>query len=389
LSSIKKIYFSINGLGFGHSSRCNYIIQFLLKEKHKVYISTYYDGYNYFSNLYKNIINNKEIKYYFDDKGRLSFKITLSREFIKFQISWLFHLFIEFRNLLAIKPDVVICDSRISSVIASNFLGIKTIVITNQIFVEIPRIKPMNSFIKFLKNLSERIIYEIIFYWWRKSKYIIIPDIKPPYTVSSKNIRIKNIADFRKIIFIGPLIFLDKISNYKNNKEDNIITVLIAGTLQERFSYLKYILNLLNNSNLIYKYNIFTGIKYLKNFRKNNLNIFGYMDKQFIEENIHKSKALIVTGGHTSLFEAIFLEKPFIVFLLKGHTEKINNSISLKKMGACEIVFIEDLNQKDLEKLMENFLSNRYMYLNKILAIRDLLKEYQPLLTFKKLLNHE
>jgi len=58
-------------------------------------------------------------------------------------------------------------------------------------------------------------------------------------------------------------------------------------------------------------------------------------------------------------------------------------------MGACEIVFIEDLNQKDLEKLMENFLSNRYMYLNKILAIRDLLKEYQPLLTFKKLLNHE
>lgn len=377
-----KIYFSVNGLGFGHASRSNKLIKEALDHGNIVFISTYGEGAKYFKKIYKNVFCDKELKYYFDDKGRLSFKVTFAKEFIRAQAILLLHVFTELRNLLNIKPQVVISDSRISTIIASFLVKSKRFVIINQLFIEIPRIKPMNSFISFIKKVSERIIYELTYYWWNKSKLILVPDLPPPYTFSYNNIKIKSKEDINKVLFIGPLFdFFEYTKDGNILPNTNLVTVVISGTEYEKLAFLRHFLKLINGKKFGKYFLIFTGLEKIDKIVGSNFTILGFSEKEELKRAMLSSKFLILTGGHTSLFEGIFYEKPFLVLLLKGHTEKINNAKALSKLGCCEYEFIEDISEDKLNFLINKMFVNEKYYLINIKLLKNKLNE--KLNTFK------
>ncbi len=382
-----RVYFSINGLGLGHASRCSELIKEMLKDGKEVYISTYGQGANYFEKLYRNVFRSAEIKYHFDNNGRLSFKLTLAREFIRAQVILFLHIFLEFKNLAHIKPNIVISDSRLSTIIASYFLKLKSFVIINQIFIEIPRINPINAFLAFIKRVSERIIYELTFYWWIKAKYILVPDFPPPYSISSASIRIKSFNHLKKIFFIGPLVDFSEFNfNQDINGDFEGITVVISGTKEERLAFLRRFIDLVSNTEIDDIFYVFTGLENLNGIKKN-IKVIGYTDKYSIKKRILNSKLVILSGGHSSLLETIFYEKPFLILLLKGHTEKINNAKSLSKMGCCEYDFLEDISPEKFKALINNSLKNKKYYLNNIIKLKSMLENYFINQNIKNILN--
>mgnify|MGYP000316938247 CR=1 FL=1 len=375
----KKIYLSINGIGYGHASRNLFLIKELLKRGYIVYISTYNEGYEYLKKYFKNVHFSKGFNLIFTDEGILSVKLTIAKQFFDSIIKLFLQIISEIRNLIYIKPNYIIVDSRISTAIAARLLKMKFVLILNQFYVEIPRIKKMNKIIRFLKRMVERILYEFIFTMWIYASYLIIPDLEPPYTICSYSIKLKENKYLNKLKFIGNITNINQNTKIiKNNKKSNkiICTIILSGNLQERSIILKYLLKIIKkieNENIYI--NILTGLDFINKTTIKTATIYGWVKDEKEKYNlINEADILIVTGGHTTLIEAIQYEKPLLIILLKGHTEKINNSKKIKELELGEYIFINEINEINFLNKMIEIYKNYKKYENKIKYIKQHLK---------------
>lgn len=357
MQTYKKIYFSINGIGYGHASRTNKLIKYFLKRNFQVYVSTQNEGFIYLNNYYKNLFKTKGYNYIFEEKGHLSFKYSIARNLFKYIIIFFLHIFIETRNLFVIKPNIVISDSRVSTLLASFLLGIKSIVIVNQLYVEIPRIRPMTKLSRFLKRFSERVFYELWLWACKKASIILIPDLKPPYSISSKNILLKSKKDMEKIKFIN--LFFENESFEKENfikKEKKIVSILLSGTIQERYILIKKFLEIIRENkkeNLYFK--ILSGLNNIKYLKGDGYEIFPWIkNHKEISDILRDSDLLVLTGGHSSLLSALSYQKPILIVVPRAHTEKTKNAIKLKELGYAEYIFADEINKDNFLNLLEN-----------------------------------
>jgi uncharacterized protein (TIGR00661 family) len=364
----KKVYLSINGIGYGHAARNLLLIKELLKRGYLVYISTYNEGLEYLSKYFKNVYFSKGFNLIFTEEGILSVKLTLARQFFQSIIKLFLQIITEIRNLIHINPNYIIIDSRISTAVAARLLKMKFVLILNQFYVEIPRIKRMNKLIKLLKRISERILYELIFTMWIYASYLIIPDLKPPYTICSYSIKLKNEQYLHKLKFIGNIMHNQKIINNKKPSEKICCTVILSGNIQERsimFKRLLEIIKKIKNENV--NINILTGLNFIKKTKINSATIYGWTKEEKEKSNlINEADLLIVNGGHSTLIETLQYEKPFLILLLKGHTEKFNNSRKIKELGLGEYMFIDNLNEVIFLNKIKEIYENKDIYENNI-----------------------
>jgi UDP:flavonoid glycosyltransferase YjiC (YdhE family) len=77
----KKVYLSINGIGYGHAARNLLLVKELLKRGYLVYISTYNEGLEYLKKYFKNVYFSKGFNLIFTEEGILSVKLTLAKQF--------------------------------------------------------------------------------------------------------------------------------------------------------------------------------------------------------------------------------------------------------------------------------------------------------------------
>jgi len=361
-----KIYISINGIGYGHSSRILPLIFRLINDNNQIYISTYNEGYIFLNNYFKNIFKTYGIKYLFDEDGKLSFKKTLRKGLLRFIIILPLHLFLELRNLIVIKPDLVIVDSRFSTTIASYILKKNCILITNQLYVEIPRISPMSRMTKFLKRFAERIFFELWFWSCSRAKLILIPDFEPPYTIASKTIALRSIRDLDKIRFIGPMV-----SNYNSNFKSyngEYISILLSGSLEERLIIIKrllYIIKDIKENELEFK--IFTGLKNFRTRKLGNIEIYSWVEEVELEKLMANSNLVILTGGHSSIMKCLQMEKPILFIVPTAHTEKIKNAIKLYNFGCAELIYLDKMDKKIFKENIYKIIHNYEKYKNNII----------------------
>ncbi len=358
-----KIYISINGIGYGHASRILPLIKELRKENIKIFVSTYNEGYLFLSNYYTNIFKTYGLNYIFDEDGKLSFKKTLSKGIWRFFVIFPLHIALELRNLITLKPNLVISDSRFSTLLAGYVLGIKRYVIINQLYVEIPRVRPMNSIMRFLKFFAERIFFELWFWVCKKGDLILIPDFKPPFTIASDTLMVKKLEDLNKIIFIGPLIRTPDHAPSKYNKSQ--ICVMPSGTLEERLLIIKRFIDIIKKVDIQdIEIKLFTGLKNFKYKKYKNLEIFPWLEEDGIEKFLFSSKIVVLTGGHSSIMKSIKIGKPILFIVPKAHTEKQKNATRLCKYGCAEMLNTDELNYDNFQKYIHKILYN-YDYYSK------------------------
>lgn len=374
-----KVYFASCGIGLGHVGRCIPIARKIQKNA-EIMFSTYGEGLSQVEKEKLPLIKAPPIGFQVKPDGTIDFKQTAINPgpFLA-SFTLLEQINAEIKAIESFKPNVVVSDSRVSSLIAAKILGIPRICILNQFQVIIPRKK---RFLR-LARLADSITLTLIGKIWTSGKYVLIPDFPEPYTICAGNL---NIPKFyrKKVKLIGPILPVNP--NELPPKEElrkklklptdkPLILASISGPLRER----AYLIGILRKILLEFPedYEIVMSLGYpntdYKPIRYGNLTIYKWIPNRF--EYLKTCDVVVSRAGHGTITQCICYGKPMILVPTPNHTEQIINARQAEKLGAAEIIQQEKLNKerllKSVKKILANEIPQRLMEIQKEAAKYD------------------
>lgn len=351
-----RVYFSPCGVGLGHVGRCIPIARRLLEKKVEVLFSTYREGILYVEREKLPFVEAPPIGFQVKPDGTVDFRKTAVNPgpfLASFTI--LKQINAEIETIESFKPDVVVSDSRASSLLAARILGIPRICILNQFQVIIPRKKHFLRLARFADSVTLAIIGNI----WTSGDAVLIPDFPQPYTISSGNLNIPK-SYRKKVKLIGPILSVSP--NELTTKEGlrrrlrlpldrPVIFAPISGPIRER----AFLTGILRRILLEFpeQYEIVLSLGYpntdTKPIRHGNLKIYKWIPNRF--DYLKACDLVISRAGHGTLTQCLYYGKPMILVPTPSHTEQHNNAEQAEKIGAANVIEQEELSK---EKLLES-----------------------------------
>ncbi|MGQ9759694.1 MAG: glycosyltransferase family protein [Candidatus Methanomethylicaceae archaeon] len=337
-----RIYFAPCGIALGHAGRCIPVAKAFKKRGHSVFFSTYGEAVEFVKRAGFHAQGVPTLKFYEKEDGTFDFRRTLSTG-PKSLLVFSQQIGAELDLIEHFKPDLVISDSRLSTVLAARMRRIIPVLILHQLRIMVPHSKPIQRRIKHtVKGYIERLGLEILGSLWKLSKVIIVPDFPPPFTIAKANI-VPSYQYIKKLRLVGPIIPKrpeelpprEEIRDRLGVDDRPLIFAAMSGTLAEK----KYISNRLIE---IFKdfpdsYNVVLS----RGFSQGKLNDSANTSKRvriydWIDDRYFFLKAcdlLITRGGHNTVSEAIYYGKPMLIIPTPAHSEHQGIAESLYKMG--------------------------------------------------------
>jgi UDP-N-acetylglucosamine--N-acetylmuramyl-(pentapeptide) pyrophosphoryl-undecaprenol N-acetylglucosamine transferase len=360
-----KVQFCPSGVGLGHVGRCIPIARRLERDGAYVLFSTYREGFRYVQQEGFQVVEAPALGVAVKHDGSIDFRQTTVNPgpFIGV-FTFMKQVDAEIDFMKAFAPDVVVSDSRASSLMAAKALGIPKICILNQFQVVIPR---RQRFLR-LARIADASTLTIIGKIWTSAILTLIPDFPSPYTISTGNLRIPK-AYHKKIRFIGPILPVrpNELPDQKKLRkklglvEDKpMIFVPISGPAKER----AYFTGLLRQifSKFPDDYQIVMSLGYPKASAKlvtdGNLSIHGWIPNRF--EYLKASNVVVSRVGHGTVSQSVCYGKPQILVPTPNHTEQFNNAKRAVELGVANIIHQEDLNKTILLEAVQKILDNNH-----------------------------
>ncbi len=338
-----KILFVVTGIGLGHATRIDAIInQLKLKDKKlEVELACYKSSYEYFSR--KNL---KTIKLNGSNYSSKTFNINIFnivRLNLKFPLNFRRDLKLITDEIKQFNPEYVVVDWDVIGLIAAARTKKKSILIFNYDPYSLE-----NFIKKFKMNGAKKIQNKFIESIYRiaenKSDAIFIPGLKKQtkgkYYFIDFIIRDipENIEDEEKLM-----------NKLKLKKKP--ILVMLGGS---NFGY--SLLDKMKEVMLKIKDEDFIIFGYEKDF--NIKNITCYKFKENYLEYLKVSKGVIMMAGHSSFAEAAIFKKPCLVFPIRNHVEQMLNAYTIENTGIGIVRYLDSINKDSLNKDIINFLNN-------------------------------
>ena len=360
-----RVLFTPSGTGLGHVGRCIPIAKKLEKNGAQILFSTYREGLKYVQQEGIRSVEAPDIGVQVKPNGSIDFRLTtvnpgpfLTIYTIMKQID------AEINFMQAFKPDVVVSDSRASSLVAAKMLDIPRICILNQFQVFIPR---RNRFLK-LARIADATTLTLVGRVWADVIQVLIPDFPLPYTLSTRNLHIPK-AYRKKTKLIGPIIPIipDELPNKKQLRkklglaEDKpIVFAPISGPAKERAYFTGILRQIL--SKFPDDYQIVMSLGYPKSSSEpiygRNLIVHGWIPNRF--EYLKACDLVVSRGGHGTLSQSIYYGKPTILIPTPSHTEQINNAKKAVDLGVAELILQKNLDKNVLLKAVQKISKNNF-----------------------------
>ena len=388
-----KVYFSVNGEGYGHSSRVLSIAKELNPDE--VILGSY--GYvlkRLEKSGFKTVEISPEISFV-GENGSFDIGLTILKN-----TSWpvvISQLIKEEKNIMRnFEVTCVVADSRSAAVFAAHKLGIPCILLTNQTTfapffdVEIKDLEVSlieNSFKDWLRagtkavltNATQPFVLKVIKDWLNLADEIFISDLPPPYSVSLPLLCNENFVK-KKQRFIGPLLSWSwkSLANlhgndflppaYRGFKRKIVCTL---GGHKYRKPLFDAMLALAKNMPDI----LFVVLSDFKSeLILPNLLLIDFIDNP---ELYYLNADLVITqAGHSTAMEVITLGIPMLVVPDTSQVEQESNAKRLCELGLARKVSYKDLNVENLFNEVQCILNNK-KYLTRA---QDLAKIARPYL---------
>lgn len=346
-----RIYFGANGIGLGHVGRCVPVAKRLQEMGNDVAFSTYKEAVEYVKRENIPVFNAPPIYFAVRPDGGVDFRQTTANPGIFSILIFLRQLKAEIEFLRSYNPDLVVSDSRISTIVAALLLDMPVITILNLYKITIPRERRFLN----LARIADGGILTIIGKIWTMSKSVLIPDFPQPYTLSLNNLGIPPSRE-KKIRLIGPIIptmpddlpGIGEIRGKLGLDDRPLIFVPISGAAEERAyltALLKQILRKFPSD-----YNIVMSLGYPNAsagpIKDGNITIYDWLPNRF--EVLKACDLLISRASLGTLTQAICYGKPLILVPTPSQTEQYNNASRAEELGVAKVI--------DQEKLCYNTL---------------------------------
>lgn len=332
-----RIYFSVCGEGYGHSSRDMAIA----KELEDTGADILMGSYGYVLDRLNKDFSTVEIEREFEmvgNHGSFDLKATILRsKSTAFRFSRI--ISDEKKAMEDFKATCAVADGRSAAVFAAFKLGIPCVIISNQTSLE-PFFKESSFFVRLLGKPVELTLKTMT----ALAENTLIPDFPPPYTVCLNTLSKKKHI-MKKQCFIGPVVS----TNFDNPK---------CGSPPDIKSPL--VLTLLGGHS--FRLPIFNGIlKIADRFPDVNFLIFTKFKSADVAENVkvlefaedissymQAAEIIITQAGHSTAMEILTLGKPALIIPDKEQIEQENNAARMRELGVCETLDYASLEPESL-----------------------------------------
>ena len=362
-----RAYFSPLGIGYGHASRSLNLARRLKKEGFSIFFSAYGDAASYLKNArdVEVVQCGEEMVWKQKPDGSPDLWGTLKSlsELRKF----LHHIKTEKENIEAVSPDVVVSDSRISTLIAAQYLGVPSVVVLNQpkllLSPLMRRDSPPDDLSEsegysVLSTVLEKLLNMAMTRFWGLSQASIIADFPPPFSISKYHTSDLPKPLMDRIVFSGPLIEPD----CEPDREEDVILIMISGPGAERKSLADVILDLLNDiPRDLKEYEFIVSLGEPSNSGseevRGNVRIYNWLPDKW--SFLERAKLVVSRAGHTTIAEALMCGKPLLLIPVPGQTEKMENARSIEEMGLGRMIRQSEVRERFFE-VMRSLLEGDY-----------------------------
>lgn len=358
------MFFGVCGIGLGHAGRCVPIARKLVEMGAEVLFSTYRDAIKYVKKEGFPLVKAPSVGFMVKPDGSVDFQQTIANPGpILASFTLTKQIEAEIKFIRAFKPDVVVSDSRISTIIAAKMNNIPDISILNQFQIIIPRRSRLLTLAKLVDAGALAMIGKI---WTSGTAQLMIPDFPPPYILSAGNLNIPKSYQ-KRVKLIGPILPLhpkDLPSKQEIRRklglDENtpLIFIPISGPIKERIYIEKILKNLVNKMPKKYQIVMSLGdpVTSTKPSINGNVTIFKWIPNRF--EYLKACDIVISRAGHGTLTQGISFGKPMILIPTPNHTEQLNNATRLVKMGIAKVLEQNCLNKESFAKGIEELIYN-------------------------------
>lgn len=365
-----KAYFTPYGVGLGHASRLVTIATRLNSYDHDVLLkfSSFGEATSYIEMNGFECNSVSPVELVWSGEGGFSIKNSLGNVPSWFS-NFLRQVNSEIGNLVAFSPNVIVSDSRLSSVVAGRLLRIPTIVILNQVKLLLsPRLRELK-----VTRIFEKINGEFMGGLWNMSEKVLIPDLPPPYTIAENNIWDCNSIQ-KKVEYVGfttasldfPPGRLDSIKDRLGIRNDKpLVFVHISGPSSTRPSLISKVLQAIRDSQADIQYVISEGRPNGKIQPAKLSNSVWYYEWCPIKDELYKiSDIIVIRGGHTAISQAIQYGKPIVTIPIRNQGEQLGNSDKVAKMGIGIKLDPLQMDAADITNAILKVLNNKYFLEN-------------------------
>jgi UDP:flavonoid glycosyltransferase YjiC (YdhE family) len=358
-----RVYFAPCGIGLGHVGRCIPIAKKLLEKEADVVFSTYREGIGYVKKEGFPLIKAPPIGFQVKSDGTVDFRQTAVNPGPFFaSFTFLKQLNAEISAIERFEPDVVVSDSRLSSILAARILGIPRICILNQFQVIIPRKKRFLNLAKFADSVTLTIIGKM----WTSGNLVLIPDFPKPYTICTGNLTIPK--SYRKNVkLIGPILPVHP-NSLPTEKElrkklglstdKPVIFAPISGPVKEKAFLIGILRKILMEFPEDYEVIISLGYPNADNkpMRRGNVTIYKWVPNRF--EYLKACNLVIGRAGHGTITQCMSFGKPIILVPTPSHTEQLSNAQHAENLGVAKTIQQEELSKEKLLKSVQQLLES-------------------------------
>jgi len=342
-----RLYIGPCGLGLGHITRCDAIAREFSNEGVQVLFSSYLDALDYLKRSGLTYFSAIPLSFRTREDGTIDPKMTMSQNGVTVGL-WGFirQLIGEVQQISAFNPDVVISDTRISTLVAAFVMRKPRILILNQYSVQMPKDNRKHRFadrpVLFAGKIIWKYISAMLELAWGVSDLIIVPDLKAPYTISRYNLAIPP-GIRRKVRLVGPLTppKLKPTNDAANvSRSRPLVFACVSGPATDR----KYLVNKLTeilkgfpgDYELILSCGDPNGSCGGK--RVENLVVHEWMTEQSYWRTFERADVIVSRAGHETIMKAVSEGKPLVLIPPPNHTEQANNAKRAEELGVAVVL---------------------------------------------------
>jgi uncharacterized protein (TIGR00661 family) len=352
-----RIYFGPCGIGLGHVGRTIPIAKKIECQGAEVLFSTYLEAVDYVRQEGLPVVKSPAIDLVSDSTGRIDLKATALNQGVPTLSNFMRQITAEMEFMKAFKPDIVVSDSRLSTLVAGKLLRLPLALIINQFRLMVPSSELGSN----LTKIVDGSLMTVLSSGWGSSDLIFIPDFPMPYTICVDSLRIPQIYK-DKVRMTGYVLEkkpedIEDVEDFRANlgvsDTECIIYAAISGPQRERDPLLKILEPILGDFPDKYKIVLSMGIPGggSSPIRKGSLTKIPWVEDRF--QYLKASDLIVCRGGHNTIMQAICYRKPSIIIPTPNHTEQYANARRAKELGFSDALHQKDISKKKMLDLIE------------------------------------
>jgi len=335
----RRVYFSPCGIGLGHAGRCISVARSLEKKGFDVMFSTYSDAIPLVNHEGFKLAVAPPFGYWTWPDGTVDPWRTMKWMSGKLMAAFVRQTKFEVEQIAFFNPDVILSDSRLSTVIGGKMTGRPVLTILNQFHLIAP------GFIHYptLTTMSDIFSYAVLSPLWGSSDELIIPDYPPPFVISRNNLRVPRVFE-RKVRYVGPILpvrpnelpIQEKLKQKLAFDSRPIIYASVSGPKDEKRWLSEKLLRFLSGFPDKYQVAISLGRRgeNSRPVKKGNMTIYNWIPERF--EFLKACDLVISRGSHVTVTEALAFGKPMLLIPAQEQIEQVGNAKTADDLGVAK-----------------------------------------------------